>query len=423
MPLFLKNTTFIDYQTLQFRQTDIRVQHGIDGTIELMPVGSNPEQDQVIDCSGLFVTKSFGCGHHHVYSALSRGMGAPKKNPVNFLEVLQYIWWTLDKCLDRDMIEVSALVTAIACARNGVTFVIDHHASPFAIEGSLEIIAKAFDRVGISHLLCYEISDRDGLEIAEKGLVETSDYLKKRQGLVGLHAGFTVSDETLKKAVALAQSTKSGIHVHTAEDISDEKFSINHYGKRVVERFAAHGVLDFPKTILAHCLHLDKNERQLVKDSQAWVVQNTESNLNNNVGSFSSTGLGTRIMLGTDGMHSDMLRTAKAVFFNSHASDSQDYLSVYHRFRNVHDYILSNNFSGDASNNLVILDYKSPTEINHDNFAAHFIFGLEASHVKHVISQGKLIVSNGKNLNVDEDEILISSKEIAKVLWKKMKNI
>ena len=120
------------------------------------------------------MTKSFAVGHHHVYSALARGMGAPKKNPENFVEILEYIWWTLDKCLDEEMIEYSALTTAIACAKAGSTFVIDHHASPFAVKNSMEIIGKAFDKVGVSHLLCYEISDRDGLEIAEQGLEETA---------------------------------------------------------------------------------------------------------------------------------------------------------------------------------------------------------------------------------------------------------
>ena len=115
-------------------------------------------------------------------------MGAPKKNPENFNEILEYVWWSLDKCLDAEMIEASALYTAMASLKNGVTFVIDHHASPFAIGGSLDIIASAFEKVGASHLLCYEISDRDGTQKAQEGLMETAEYLEENQGLVGLHA-------------------------------------------------------------------------------------------------------------------------------------------------------------------------------------------------------------------------------------------
>ncbi len=133
--------------------------------------------DRIIDCKGKFVTKSFGCGHHHIYSTLARGMPAPRNIPTNFSEILQYVWWHIDKRLDLEMIEASALASAIYCAKSGVTFVIDHHASPFAVEGSFETIAKAFDRVGISHMLCYEMSDRDGAEIREKGLPKQMLFL------------------------------------------------------------------------------------------------------------------------------------------------------------------------------------------------------------------------------------------------------
>jgi len=366
--------------------------------------------------------KSFACGHHHVYSALSRGMGAPKKQPENFYEVLKYIWWTLDKCLDKNMIEASALVTAIACAKNGVSFVIDHHASPFAINNSLETIAKAFEKVGVSHLLCYEISDRDGLDIAEKGLSETEMYIKNYQGLVGLHASFTISDDTLKKAVCLSEKYNSGLHIHVAEDKYDQELCMKNFNKRVVERLNDAGVLNFPKTILGHCLHLNETEKNLINNSPAWVVQNSESNLNNNVGYFNSRGLGNNIMLGTDGMHSDMLRSAKAAFYVGQGFDNINYQGFYTRFRNVHAYLKTNGFSGDGENNLVVMDYDAPTEINQNNFLGHFLFGLESKQVQHVISQGKLIVKDREVTTVNEKEILEFSKEQGKRLWEKMKN-
>ena len=236
MAVYLKNAAFIDWQTLEFRNTSLKINEGAEGKIEFITEVPKDATGEIIDCSGKFVTKSFVCGHHHVYSALARGMGAPKKNPRNFYEILKYVWWTLDKCLDKDSIEASALVTAIASAKCGVTYVIDHHASPFAVDGSLEIIAKAFEKVGVSHLLCYEISDRDGYDIAEKGLEETENYLKYQPGLVGLHASFTISDETLERAVQLADKYDSGIHIHVAEDKYDEELCVRNYDQRVVER-------------------------------------------------------------------------------------------------------------------------------------------------------------------------------------------
>ena len=416
--ILLKNGTWIDWQTLEFKQTDILVDEGPDGLVRFTSWKDDlPGETRTIDCSGKFITRSFANGHHHVYSTLARGMPAPKKNPENFREILRYVWWNLDRALDLEMIRSSALVTAMACAKNGVTFVIDHHASPFAVEGSLETIARAFDEVGVGHLLCYEISDRDGIDIAGKGLAETADYFSNRPGLVGLHASFTVGNETLKKAVQLALHTNSGIHVHVAEDITDEEHCVEQYHRRVIERLLDAGVLQFPKSILAHCLHLDEHERGLVGGSPAWVVQNMESNMNNSVGFFNSNGLGQRIMLGTDGMHSDMLRSAKAAFFAGHNYDSIDYAGTYRRFRNVHRYLESNRFSGDGENNLVVLDYDSPTPLTSANFHGHFLFGIESRHVVHVIAQGRLILENGNLLSVDEKAINKESLIQAKRLW------
>lgn len=420
--LLLKNGTYIDWQTLEFKQSDILVKEGDAGSIRFVDgYDAQWEKAHVIDCTGKFITKSFANGHHHVYSALACGMPAPKKNPENFLEILNYIWWNLDKALDLEMIRSSALVTAMACAKNGVTFVIDHHASPNAVDGSLETIAQAFDEIGVGHLLCYEISDRDGSDIARKGLEETEKYLSKRQGLVGLHASFTVGDETLKQAVQLARQMNSGIHIHVAEDTSDQDQCIAKCRKRVVERLHDAGVLQFPKTILAHCIHLDDHERALVERSPAWVVQNMESNLNNSVGFFNSIGLGPRIMFGTDGMHSDMLRSAKSAFFAGHNFDTIGYGETYRRFRNVHHYLHSNGFSGDGENNLVIFDYDSPTPVTADNFFGHFLFGMESKQITHVISKGRCIVEEKNIVNVDEDQIWAISRKQALRLWSQMK--
>jgi cytosine/adenosine deaminase-related metal-dependent hydrolase len=197
---------------------------------------------------------------------------------------------------------------------------------------------------------------------------------------------------------------------------------VKHYKTRVVERFAEYGVMDFHKTILAHCLHLSDDERSLLRGSPAWVVHNTESNQNNGVGLFSSQGMGRRVMLGTDGMHSDMLRAFKAAFFGAPKTDGLDFSGIYAQFRNVNKYIFFNEVAGDGPDNLVILDYPTPTPLTQENFLGHLIFGIESSQVRHVISNGALIVEDRKLLNVDEPEILRASQELAKLLWKKMQS-
>jgi cytosine/adenosine deaminase-related metal-dependent hydrolase len=348
-------------------------------------------------------------------------MPAPPAVPQNFSQILEYIWWRVDRALDLEMIEASALAAALYCIKNGVTFVIDHHASPFAIEGSLDVIAGAFDRIGVSHLLCYEMSDRDGEGPCAEGLAETERYLKAgAQGHVGLHASFTVGDRLLQSAAALALKYGTGIHVHVAEDAADQRACLKTHRQRVLMRFKESGALDMDKSVLAHCIHLDAAEKNLLRQSAAWIVQNVESNQNNNVGLADYSQLGKRVMLGTDGMHNDMLRSAKAAFLAGQATEGIDMAGIYRRFRNVHRYIAAGGFEGDGDNNLVILNYDSPTEINPDNFLAHFVYGLDAAHVDSVISNGRLVVENRKVLTADEADILAFSREMGSRLWRKL---
>jgi cytosine/adenosine deaminase-related metal-dependent hydrolase len=350
-------------------------------------------------------------------------MPAPKKSPTNFEEILTYVWWHLDKCLDRDMIEASALASALYCAKNGVTFVIDHHASPFAIEGSLNTIAQAFDKVGISHLLCYELSDRDGEGPREAGLAEHESYLAGGgQGHIGLHASFTVGDDLLHRAVEMARRFQTGLHIHVAEDLADQEACLRDHGQRVVTRLHAAGGLDLPQTILGHCIHLDDQEKALIRDAGTWVVQNTESNLNNNVGLANYYQITDKVMLGTDGMHCDMLRSAKASFLSGQPVEGTGFDTIYTRFRNVHRYLAECGFQGDGDNNLVILDYDSPTELTSDNFLGHFVYGINSSHVETVIAGGEVIVENRVATRVNEAEILAYARQMGHKLWDKMKS-
>ena len=425
MTLYLKDATFINWETFEISHTNLAVASGPAGDVRQLPTTPDKEaltpEDRILDCNGKLVTKSFGCGHHHIYSTLARGMPAPRKIPTNFTEVLQYIWWHIDKRLDLEMIEASALASAIYCAKNGVTFVIDHHASPFAVKDSLSTIAKAFDRVGISHLLCYEISDRDGEGPREEGLAETDSFLAAgHQGHVGLHASFTVGDALLRKAVDLARKHDTGLHVHVAEDRADQEDALAKYGKRVVERFQDAGALELQKSILAHCIHLSDHEKELLGDCGAWVVQNVESNQNNNVGVAGYGSLTDNIMLGTDGMHCDMLRSAKAAFLVGQATEGIGFDTIYDRFRNVHRYIREFGGRGDGDNNLVILNYDSPTELTPDNFLGHFVYGLDARHIETVIARGRVIVEDGQATQVDEPEVLKFARDMGRKLWEKL---
>ncbi|MBL4903126.1 MAG: amidohydrolase family protein [Desulfocapsa sp.] len=424
MTLYLQNAQYIDSQTLQVSSTHLAVEVGATGGVKLIdvipPTDERKDGDRVIDCKGRFVTRSFACGHHHIYSALCRGMPAPPQIPTNFPEVLEYVWWRVDARLDKDMVEASALAAALQMARRGVTFCIDHHASPMHVEGSLETVASAFEKCGIGHLMCHESSDRNGAELAEKSLAEHDSYLASgRPGLIGLHASFTVGDDLFEKSVNLAKKYNTGLHVHVAEDIADEVHCEKTYNKRVAERLRDLGGLESSKTILGHCVHCNDRERKIIADSPVWVVSNVESNQNNNVGLTDYDWL-DNIMLGTDGMHNDMLRSAKAHHLVCSTTGGIGYDEVYRRFRNVHTYLGQFEGVGDDLNNLVILDYDTPTEVSDENFYGHFLFGLEALHVNTVIAQGRVIIEERKSTLVDEEEVLSHAQEQGKRLWAKL---
>lgn len=418
MPLYLKDADFIDWRTLKVRRTHIEVSPGPGGGLRFP--ASIPKGSRVLDCRGRIVTKSFVVGHHHIYSALARGMPAPRKAPRDFAEILKYVWWNLDKKLDLAMVRASALACGVEAARCGTTFLIDHHASPNAAPGSLHAIAEALEEVGLSHLLCYELSARDGRRRWREGLAETEAYLRSRPGLVGLHASFTVTDEVLSAARRSAERHGTGFHVHVAEDPCDQQDCLRRYGKRVVRRFHEAGLLESPKTILAHCLHLDAAERRLLAKSRAWVAQNAESNQNNDVGVFDPRGLGERILIGTDGMHSDAPASARAAYLAAGPVGGLSPLSAYRRLRAAHGYLSSNGFSGDGENNLVVLDYPSPTPVTPGNWAGHMIYGYSRAHVESVISRGRLIVERRRVVAADEERVLARAKEEAKRLWRRL---
>ncbi len=462
--LYLKNIRWIDPDDLSVARRDLVIESGPSGTLialdpegetaarcransgsardlaqalsdrndedarrvaALLP-GATGEADAplaALDGRGRFATRGFACGHHHVYSALSRGMPPSSRRTDTFVKMLEHVWWRLDRRLDRDMIAASALAAALHCAKCGVTFIIDHHSSPGCIRGSLDTISRAFERVGIGHLLCYEISGRDGPDAADAGLEETDAWLAGRPGHVGLHASFTVDDALLRRAVDLARRRRAGVHIHVAESAEDQQHCLRHHGKRVVERLADAGALDLPHSLFAHAIHVDENERGLLRRSPGWVVQNTESNWNNRVGVGNYGGL-PRVLLGTDGMHGDMLRSMRAVWQAAAQADDRDENAMplglatpYQRLRAAHRLTRDMNAPGDGPNNVVIFDYDSPTPLTGDNAPAHLIYGLDSRHVHTVIARGRVIVEDRRLTALDEDAALALVKAQARRLW------
>ncbi|MFQ5555078.1 MAG: amidohydrolase family protein [Acidimicrobiia bacterium] len=243
-------------------------------------------------------TPGLVCAHHHLYSTLARGMPAPPRTPTSFQEILEQIWWRLDSALDLEMLEWSAKLGALEALESGTTGIIDHHESPNAIEGSLDVIANACAEVGVRVVGAYGVTDRHGADGARRGLEENRRFLESGgRGLVGVHAAFTCADGTLEEAAALAQELGAGVHIHVAEGVGD------------IDAPARLEGLTTGDWLLAHCVHLPTDHRLA-----GTVLHNPRSNLNNAVGYAEPARLANPVALGTDGIGSNMIESFRLAY-------------------------------------------------------------------------------------------------------------
>ncbi len=275
-------------------------------------------QAPLLDAEGMLIMPGWINGHHHIYSAFARGMLQPGPAPRDFLSILEKVWWNIDRHLTLEQDYYSSVATFLECIRNGVTTVIDHHASYFAIEGSLDALAEGASLIGIRACLCYEISDRDGKEKALASVRENRRFLESLKtrdqtmlaGLMGMHASFTLPDWLLEYA-RQENTTGAGYHIHVAEGAYDQEHCLSHYGCTVVERLVKWGILG-PDSLAGHGIHITAKDRALLMASGATLMHNPESNMGNAVGCapvLEMVQQGVRVGLGTDGYTSDMFES------------------------------------------------------------------------------------------------------------------
>jgi len=426
----LKNSTTLNLFPPSIKSADIRISDG-----RIVEVGKNlkPKNDEeIIDCSGKFIMPGLVNSHTHLYSVLSRGMTGSKKASANFLEILQKIWWKLDETLDEESIYYSALVGSIEAVKYGTTTLIDHHASPNYIMGSLGIIKKAMEEVGLRGVLCYETTDRGGMKKRDEGLDENESFIianKKNpnfRGMVGAHASFTLSEDSLKKLGELVQKYNSGIHIHVAEDKADVTDSIENYQIGAVDRLKKYGLLN-SKSIFAHGVHLTRDEFKKIEKAKNWLIHNPRSNMNNSVGYAPLNLFGQRSALGTDGFPADMFEELKYGYFRNQESKNKVSFSrlpeLLQTGQAIVSYIFRKNFGSIAKWNvadLVVLNYNPPTPLNTDNLLGHFIFGMNSSMVESVMIDGKWVMWNRQFFGVNEEVVMKEASKVAKRLWGRM---
>jgi putative selenium metabolism protein SsnA len=393
-----------------------------------------------IDASGKVVMPGLINAHNHFYSAFARGL-AKTKPAGDFMGVLKHLWWRLDRALTTEDCYYSALIALLDSIRHGTTTIIDHHASPHAVAGSLVAIERAVKETGLRACLCYEVSDRDGARIAKEGLAENVRFLRhcRKQNnahvkaLFGLHASFTISDATLKKAADLGHELGTGFHIHVAEAQSDQDWTLRHGGKRVVERLNKFEILG-PRSIAAHCVHVNRREMDLLAETQTAVVHNPQSNLNNAVGVANIVEMkrrGVLVGLGTDAMTANMLEEMRVALWAQHLANdnpSAGFGEVTNALFPANAEVAARHFGlsfgelrAGAAADLAIFDYDPPTPLDGTNIFGHLLFGISQAAADTTIVGGRVLMENRKlALNLDEARINARARELAKKLWKRM---
>jgi putative selenium metabolism protein SsnA len=407
--------------------TDLRIEGGdiVDRSPRLRPLPG----EEVLDLDGALVMSGLVNAHTHLYSALARGMPGPGEPPRSFVEILEKVWWRLDRALDEESVSVSGLVGAIEAARSGTTVLFDHHASPSFIEGSLATLRRAVEEVGLRSVLCYETTDRNGLAGRDSGIAENRAFLASgptplTRGMVGAHASFTLSDPSLDR-LAAAADTGSGVHVHVAEDRCEVDDSRARHGTGVVERLRRHGLVA-ERTLLVHCVHLTGEELAEAQDAGACLVHCPRSNANNAVGR-APTAHFRRSALGTDGLDEDMLAETRAAFLGMRDAGRDDALAAAvrmltegHRLAGAFFGLPLGSLEAGAPADLVVLDYRPPTPLTADNLAGHLLFGLDRSHVRSTMVAGRFVLRDRTITGTDEAVVFARARRAAQALWDRM---
>jgi putative selenium metabolism protein SsnA len=405
--------------------------------------------EEILDAGGQLVMPGSICAHTHFYGAFARGMAIPGESPANFSQILERLWWRLDKALTLDDVQYSALVCLVDAIKHGTTTLIDHHASPNAIEGSLDVIGEAVRNAGVRAGLCYEVTDRDGPKRAQAGIAENvrfaGEHIANRGSQIadarpqlgasfGLHASLTLSDETLADCVDAASDSGLGFHIHVAEDVADQEDSMRRSGERVVHRLHRAGILG-SRTIAAHCVHIDESEVEVLASTGTWVTHQPRSNMNNAVGVAPVETMlhaGVNVSLGNDGFSNNMLAELKAAYL-VHKLGQRDprampgdllvglsYESNARLARVFWPGLTVGELGVGAAADMVFLDYHPTTPLTAGNLPWHLLFGVEASAITTTICAGRVLMRDRRLLTLDEAAITARSRELAAQAWKRV---
>jgi cytosine/adenosine deaminase-related metal-dependent hydrolase len=217
-----------------------------------------------------------------------------------------------------------------------------------------------------------------------------------------------------------------------AEAQSDQDWTLKHCGKRVVERLKKFEILG-PRSIAAHCIHVNRREMDLLAATKTAVVHNPQSNLSNAVGMANVIELmkrGALVGLGTDAMTTNMLEELRVALWGQHLRAENPSVG----FSEVTSALFANNpkiaerifglrigeICEGAAGDIALFDYDPPTPLENGNVFGHLVFGISQAEADTTIVGGRVLMENKKfTLNLDVKRINARARELAQALWKR----
>jgi putative selenium metabolism protein SsnA len=394
--------------------------------------------DTVIDAAGCVVIPGLITAHTHLYGILLRGASLDIKPPTDFAQVLQRVWWPVDEALTIEDAYASALSASADMLRNGSTLFADTYSGPNSIEGSLQQIARGTKEVGMRGIIAFEMTERNNPDEANRGFHEGVKFIescKKEDlvsGMISLHASFTVGDEIVTKAVVQAKELNVPVTVHTSEGLVDLYHNLETTGERTVERLDRLGVLG-PKTVLAHCVHVNDYEIDLISKRRASVAHNPMSNMLNAVGVSPVPAMlekGITVGLGNDGWIYDPFENMRcALTVHRLASGNPSAIGPDEIFKmatieGARCYGLENDLGSLEKRKLadiVILDSsRVPTPLTTSSVVGHLINTFSGRDVRDVVVNGKVVVKDRLLTQTSDAHVSEVSKKSAEGLWSRL---
>lgn len=384
---------------------------------------SGSTADKVVDGQGRLLIPGFVNTHAHLGMTIFRGYA----DDIALSEWLHdWIWPAEEELTPEEVYWASSLAT-LESIRSGVTTVADMY---FNMDRTAEAIEDAGIRGLISYGIIAEELDESGKREIEKAveLAENWDGAADGRLKVALspHAPYTCSSAVLKELSRISGEKEVPIHTHLSETKGEVEESYEEFGLSPVQRLEELGVLD-NEVLAAHCVHLDREDMEILKEKNVVVAHNPTSNMKLASGAAPIEELrrgGVKVTLGTDGPGTnndlDMLEEMRQASFlaklaaNDPTALSADATLKIATASEVEQLGFSDlgKIKEGAKADLVGLKRDQPYWTPEYDTVSNLVYSAKSREVDFVMADGKLVMEDGEVNTLDEEKIVEKVRKI-----------